>query len=481
MKIHVALVTAISGALVMAVAACGTAQQTSGVGHHSSGTLRVKSCKVDNLSARCGILFVPEDRVTGEGRTIPIRFVVLLADGPRRLPDPIVDFAGGPGGSAVSDDIPVVSAELAGLNASRDLVFIDQRGTGGSNGLSCPSPPPTLASGARLRASILACLASLRGKADLQFYTSKMAAEDVAQVLTALHYGQVNLFGGSYGATEAQVFQRLFPARVRTMTLLSGSFLDIPMLERFPQASQQALDELFARCASDHTCSVSFPHLATDWATLRAAKWMNDTMLGDTVHEILMSADSTAYLPLAIQSLLATQGRRAALNELAGQMADVGLLGGPSSQAVIGYPIFCAEPWARDPASGVTDPASYDYQAAVQSAQWWQYVCTLIPVSRAASDYGPPRVSDTPVLMINGTADPQDPPSNMAGAQQIWPNSREVAEPWQSHSVDINAWTQCDDALIQTFIETASVKRLNTGCMAQVTLPPFAVSWPWTG
>jgi len=105
---------------------------------------------------------------------------VIPAFGRHRSPDPIVDFAGGPGGSAVSDDIPLVSAELTGLITSRDLVFIDQRGTGGSNGLSCPSPPATLASRAKLRRSIESCLASLRGKAALQFYTSKMAAEDVA-------------------------------------------------------------------------------------------------------------------------------------------------------------------------------------------------------------------------------------------------------------------------------------------------------------
>ena len=287
----------------------------------------------------------------------------------------------------------------------------------------------------------------------------------------------MNLFGASYGATEAQVFQRLFPARVRTMTLLSGSFLGIPMVERFPAASQQALDELFARCASDRVCSVDFPHLAADWAKLRAAKWVNDATIGNDVHEVLMSADATAYLPLAIRSLLATQGHRAALDALAHQMANVGLITGPSGQAVIGYPIECAEPWARVTAAGITDPASYYYQDGVLGAQWWQYVCTLIPTSRAASDYGPPRVSDTPVLMINGTADPQDPPANMAGAQQIWPNSREVAEPWQSHSVDINAWMQCGATLVQAFVETANVKGPDTGCLAQVRLPSFAVSW----
>ena len=480
MKKRVALVSALGCALVLAVAACGAASPPAGqqpAGQQPVGTLRVRSCTVESVRARCGTLTVPEDRLTGKGRTIAIRFVVLLAYGHQRFPDPIVDFAGGPGGSAVDDDVSVVTAELTTLGVSRDLVFIDQRGTGGSNGLNCPSPP-SLANRAKLRASIESCLASLRGTADFQFYTSKMAAEDVAQVLTALHYGTVNLFGASYGATAAQVFQRLYPARVRTMTLLSGSFLDMPMLESWPGDSQQALDQVFTRCASDPVCSVKFPHLAADWAQLRAAKWVNQAELGDELHEVLMSADTAAYVPLAIQSILATHGNKAALVALARQMTNVGLnTGSGGSQAVIGYPIGCAEPWARLSAADVTDPASYYYQDSMSGARWWQYVCTLIPTSRAASDYGPARVTQTPVLMINGTADPQDPPANMAGAQQIWPNSLQIIEPGQSHSIDINAWNQCDGALVRTFVETASLTGLDAGCLAQVAMPQFATSW----
>ncbi len=480
MKKHVALLSMLSCVLSVAIAACGSAAQPpprQPNWREPAGALRVKSCIVESVRARCGTLTVYENRLTGKGRTIPIRFVVLLAYGRPRLPDPIVDFAGGPGSSAVDDDVPGVTAELTNLGVNRDLVFIDQRGTGGSNGLSCPSPP-SLVNRAKLRASIEACLASLRGTADLQFYTSKMAAEDVAQVLTALHYGTVNLFGASYGATAAQVFQRLYPARVRTMTLLSGSLLDIPMLESWPEDSQQALDQLFTRCASDPVCSVKFPRLAADWAQLRAAKWVNDAVLGDEMHELLMSADTAAYVPLVIESALATKGNKAALTVLARQMTDVGLnTGSGASQAVISYPIECAEPWARLSAAEITDPASYYFQDSMSGARWWQYVCTLIPTSRAASDYGLARVTDTPVLMINGTADPQDPPANMAGAERIWPNSLEVVELGQSHSIDINAWNQCDSALVRAFVETASVKGLDTGCLAQVTLPQFAVSW----
>ena len=87
----------------------------------------------------------------------------------------------------------------------------------------------------------------------MRFYTSAIAAGDAAQVLTAL------AMAGEPAqrlvrATAAQVFQQLFPGRVRTMTLLSGTLLSIPLFERFPQASQQALDRVLARCASDPRC-----------------------------------------------------------------------------------------------------------------------------------------------------------------------------------------------------------------------------------
>ena len=77
----------------------------------------------------------------------------------------------------------------------------------------------------------------------------------------------------------------------------------------------------------------------------------------------------------------------------------------------------------------------------------------------------------------NGAADPQDPPANMSGAQQIWPNSRLLAEPGQSHSMNLQAWLQCDVDLVQAFVERASASGLNTGCLAQVALPPFPAHW----
>lgn len=165
---------------------------------------------MQGLASRCGTVPVPEDWLSGKGRQIEIRFVVVPAYGQHRAPDPVVYFAGGPGSSAITG-IPAEMEALTALSQSRDLVFIDQRGTGGSNGLSCPPPPARLADQVQLRRSIARCLAGMHVRADLRFYTTASAAKDTAQVLTALGYGKVNIVGGSYGATAAQVFQLLFP------------------------------------------------------------------------------------------------------------------------------------------------------------------------------------------------------------------------------------------------------------------------------
>jgi pimeloyl-ACP methyl ester carboxylesterase len=438
---------------------------------------------------------VAENRLTGQGRRIKIEFVVFPASGHPRAPDPVVYFAGGPGGSAIGD-IPAELTRLAGLNQHRDLVFIDQRGTGGSGLLGCPASPGTLAEPALVRRSIRSCLDSLRGHADVRFYTSAMAAGDAAQVLTALGYGRVNLLGGSYGATAAQVFQQLFPGRVRTMTLLSGSLLSVPLFERFPWASQQALDSVFARCASDPPCRHAFPRLAAEWARLRASVAgrpvtlparrsptgemirLDSDGLASEVHQLLMmSASTAAYLPLLIHSLAVARDKRAAVAMIVGRLITAGLVSSGGDDSAIGYPIRCAEPWARLRPGRVSGHGSYYYPYWEGQARWWRYVCSLIPAPGAAARYGPQQPSAVPVLMINGTADPQDPPSNMPGTRTLWPDSRLLIAPGQAHGIESGPWQQCDAGLAQAFVEHASTKGLDAGCLSGVALPAFPVHW----
>ena len=213
---HRAWLLVVAAAVCLMAGSCGSAARP-------VASLQVKWFTVEHLAARCGTLVVPEDRLTGEGRTITVQFVVIRATGPHRAPDPVVYFAGGPGGSAVAE-IRSELPDLLTLNVHRDLVFIEQRGTGQSNPLACPAFPDLGGGKAKLRAAVKSCLAHLHG--DLRFYTTAMYADDVNQVLGDLHYAKVNLMGISYGTAVEQVFLLRHPGRVRTITTQSGSPLE---------------------------------------------------------------------------------------------------------------------------------------------------------------------------------------------------------------------------------------------------------------
>jgi pimeloyl-ACP methyl ester carboxylesterase len=469
-------------ALSLAIVSCS--------GQAPVSSLSIKPCTVEGQAARCGTLIVPEDRMTGKGRTIPVHFVVIRATGAHRAPDPVVYFAGGPGGSAVLD-IPSELPDLLNLNVHRDLVFVEQRGTGQSGPLTCP-PFPELSGGtAALRASVRSCLAHLRG--DLRFYTTAMYADDVNQVLGDLHYAKVNLMGISYGTAAEQVFMLRHPARVRTMTMQSGSPLDVHVIERAPGNSQRALDYVFARCESQPACHRAFPHLAADWASLWASvgksPWvmpaaqsptgttqrMDQDGLADALYQAMFGYDEY-LIPAAVHTLATARNKAAAMMAVinAGQAAGSPSAGG--ANLMMPDTITCDEPWASDrPAALSGERLSFAYHTDLQAAQWWQVVCPLIPKSAAAVGHLRLTVSHVPVLAFNGAGDPIEQPRNWAGAQKFFPNSRDIALPGQGHDVDSASWQACAGVIDQAFIEHASLAHLNTGCLATVA-PPFALT-----
>jgi pimeloyl-ACP methyl ester carboxylesterase len=476
----------IAAGLCLAAASCG-GHAAPAASAPPVNSLTVKSCTVDGQAARCGTLIVPEDRLTGTGRTIPVRFVVFPATSPDRAPDPVVYFAGGPGVSAI-DDIPAWLPGLQSLNLDHDLVFIEQRGTGQSNSLNCPASSLPLADKAALRAAVESCLAHMRG--DLRFYTTAMFTDDVSQILTDLHYAKADLIGGSYGATAEQVFLLRHPGQVRTMTLMNGTLLTIPLYEREPGNSQLALDYVFASCAADPGCHQAFPHLAADWAALWASlgrsPWivpaaqsptgkterLDQDTLADDLYQAL-HASEIAPIPVVIHTLGAATSKVAAWISVSKALQATGLGGtGGGTTPMMQYEILCAEPWASSQPAALSDQrGSFDYQNDLNTAQWWQYVCPLIPKSAAAVGSQQLTASRVPVLAFSGAADPQDRSRNMAGAQQYWPNSRDITLPGQGHSVTPASWA-CEGALIGAFIAQASPAHLDTSCLSTIT-PTF--------
>lgn len=478
----------VSAGALTAPSATGSMAPSPSEVNSSASALVLKSCSRAGEPARCGTVMVPENRLTGRGREIPVRVVVIPATDSKPAPDPIVYFAGGPGTSAVD----VISQELPllELNTSRDVVFIEQRGTGKSN-VSCPPfPGPSLANKSAIRASVKSCLAHLT--ADPRFYTTAMFVDDVAEVLSDLHYGKVDLVGGSYGATAAQVFLLRYPRRVRTMTLLGGSLLSVPLFERFPANSQTALDRVFAECRASAACHRAFPNPARDWtkllASIRRSPWvlpatqsptheklvLDSAWLASSMHQLLFDATTQVDIPLVVHLLASAKNPIPVLVALTKALPPA-----PSSSAgnqLVAWETRCNEAWARDDPSKLVGKKTFEYAADLADARWRQYVCSLLPKSKAAVGIEPLKRSPVPVLAFNGIEDPQDPPANMAGAKALWPNSLVLAVPNQGHNIDFSSWVQCAMQLTERFLETARTAQLAASCLSRLPSPTFPLN-----
>jgi pimeloyl-ACP methyl ester carboxylesterase len=405
--------------------------------------------------------------------------VVIPSSSAHPKPDPIVWFAGGPGDSGV--DMVSRVRPLFGAAPDRDLVFIDQRGTGASS-LTCPAFP---VGGARtvLRDSVQACLH--RQHADLATYTTSNSTDDVSEVLTDLGYKTVNLVGISYGATAAQVFLLRHPAQVRTMTLLSGTLLDVPVFERFPANAARALDTIFAECARQPACHHAFPRLRADWAALwTSLPWVVPARQSPTgrrvvfdadwvaaqLHQLLFTTTSAVAIPVLVHTLGAATDRTAAILAIARALQN-NAEAAPGPARLLAYVTRCNEPWARDDPNRLVGAGSFEYHHDLADARWWQDVCTLMP--RAGAGTSDLAVSRTPVLTLNGKADPQDPPANMAGARRVWPNSRTLAVPAQGHDIDPHS-AACEIPIIAAFIADAG--QVDTSCLSRLGPPEFALN-----
>ncbi|MEO1085457.1 MAG: alpha/beta fold hydrolase, partial [Acidobacteriota bacterium] len=182
-----------------------------------SAAPRLESCHVDGVRepVRCGEVTVLEK--AGGDRQLGLRVVVLPATQPEPLPDPVVILAGGPG-QAASDLAGPIRRSFDDVRRRRDIVMIDQRGTGGSNPLNCDlgDAADLLRGGGTPIEALRRCRAELENRADLSAYSTDRAADDLEQVRLAFGWPQVNLWGGSYGSRLALVYQDRYPDAVRT-------------------------------------------------------------------------------------------------------------------------------------------------------------------------------------------------------------------------------------------------------------------------
>ncbi len=425
--------------------------------------------------ALCGTLRVTEDRSKPGGRRIGLRVAVVPAVTTDPEPDPLFVLAGGPG-DAGTQFFAWLPGVFTDVHATRDIILLDQRGTGHSNALSLPAMPDTgglsaADADARLSGWMNDALASVNG--DPRVYTTTVAADDVDDVRAALGYEKIDLYGTSYGGTLAQYYLRQHGDHVRAAVLDGSTPLDVPVLERMAENSQAALDLLFRRCAEDKACKQAFPRLAAEWAAVmhRLATRLvvvdpdsgeeaviDQVMLADAVHRALLTESTAARVPLAVHRAYTGQWIHAA------QLIGAPPSGGPT--LMMADEILCSEAWAR---FGPTEVArrgagSYALPLELAGAEQRAAVCRHLPRGVVPADDASAVRTDTPILWLAADGDPQDPPANLALVPAQEPHSRVVVMPAQQHVI---GHLGCTPSRIADFLDAGSADQLDTSCVAE--------------
>jgi len=463
---------------------------------HAKSLITLDPCRIADIDglvsveARCGKYAVPENPDDPDGKRIELAVAVVPAVATKSKPDPLFLIAGGPGQGTIEGFAPLLGA-FAGIRRERDLVLVDQRGTGGSNRLDCAIPEDALEAGeippAELRELARACLPALPGRP--QYYTTSIAVRDLDAVRAALGYASVNVLGGSYGTRVAQHYARRYPEHTRTVVLDGVVPPTLALVPAIAIESQRALEGVFARCAADAACNERFPDLPEQFARLdaRLRKAHVDVTLADPVtaasrkvnvtrwHLVTMARMLTyspwtaSLLPLLVHEA-ATNGNYAPLAAQAEMQSKdlVRMIAMGMHNSVV-----CAEDAPRF--DGAVPREALEATAiGPLMLDGVRAICEAWPRGPVDADFAKPLDSAVPALLLSGEFDPATPASYGATAAKGFRNGLHLIIPGQGHG---QSRLPCIQRLLRDFIEAGSVQGLDSKCVGQIQPAPFFLSF----
>jgi pimeloyl-ACP methyl ester carboxylesterase len=461
---------------------------------HPSRTL-LQACSLTGeedkkVDALCGTYEVWENRATRTGRKIGLKVVVLPALSKASKPDPVFFFGGGPG-EAIADD----AGYAAGLEGreDRDLVFINQRGTGEPSKLACDLGGKADDLQSYLGETfpveaVRRCREELSQRADLTLYGTDAAMDDIDEVRAWLGYTKINLSGGSYGTRAVQTYIRRHGETVRA-AILEGV---VPMEETLPIShaanGQRSLDLLLSWCEKDPSCQAKFPQAREEVAAVldRLAQNPVETevkmpgsekpvrvrlsrgVVADGIRWMLYTTNTGALLPLLVH--LAAEGDFAPL----GQAAVASRVGVIRALAMgMFFSVTCSEDVAFIDPGTVAQRTSGsflgDYRVRQQMA-----ACALWPHFTPAPETKKSFRSDVPILLVAGERDPVTPPAFADAARRFYTRSLLLVVPYGSHGGE----NKCVEAIQRGFIQRGGFDGLDTACVEKSPLTPFVLELP---
>jgi pimeloyl-ACP methyl ester carboxylesterase len=399
-------------------------------------------------------------------------------------------LAGGPG-QAATEHAAAAKATLVEVNKQRDIILIDQRGTGQSNPLDCldasgePMSMNDIAVTAVEEMATFArqCAQSLEGRADPRFYATADAVRDLDAVRAALGVERINLLGVSYGTRVAQQYAMAYPRHTRSLVLDGVAPNDLVIGGEFARTFEDALALQSQQCQAVPACRERFPTdlrvqlgqvmsaleaapVEVDYRDSRTGEFKHDSVDADAVGSLAFMfsyvPQTASLLPLVIDE--AARGRYAALMsllEMAGTQMDGQMTRGMQ------WSVVCSE----DADRYQPDPAAADTLLGGQLGEAFFAPCKAWPYKKAAADFHRPFESDLPVLLLSGELDPVTPPRYGERVANGLPNGRHLMLRGQGHNVSL---VGCMPKLLGKFMEEGDAEALDTTCLDTLSyVPPF--------
>jgi pimeloyl-ACP methyl ester carboxylesterase len=454
------------------------------VGHALPITLQ--SCSVPGVdrSSRCGTIKVLENPERLGSRELEIHFAVVLAANGHARQDPIVPLLGGPGEAAIETGQMFVE-RLAPMLNDRDLLLVDQRGTGQSGALRChfssPDNPTESLQNLFPPARVESCAKDLATHADLTQYSYRRFAEDLEKVRRALGYGPLNLFAGSYGTRAAQVFVRTYPGSVRTIYLGSVVPIDIAIPLPDAKAGQSMLERTIAACEADATCRSAFPRARDEFFQIMeilasrrvivnvpghaGTVALDQGRVAEWFRSLLYRPSSAADLPWLIDR--ASKGDWTPIvNGILEDARDA------DSDLSLGLflSITCSDdvPFVRseEVAAATRNTFLGDWRLRQQQA-----ACKAWPHSVAPASYREPIHTQVPTMFVSGNSDGGTPLWFTEHAVPGFQNRVEVVMSNRGHT----EWEPCIEMLYQHFLNQGSVQGLDASACSHLSRPPFKI------
>jgi pimeloyl-ACP methyl ester carboxylesterase len=210
--------------------------------------------------AECGNLSLLENPEDPASSRIDIAVLRLPAISPVAKADPVFFIQGGPGGSSI-EMAKQLQGHFSDLRKNRDLIFVDQRGTGTSNPLQCAAAKfdaqqPEAEAMAHNLQRMRQC--AEKYQEHIAYYTTPYAVADLDEVRRALGYAQINIWGGSYGTRVALAYARAYPAAARSLVLDGVAPVALALPHYFARDAMAALQRVNAECAALAECRAQF-------------------------------------------------------------------------------------------------------------------------------------------------------------------------------------------------------------------------------